>query len=507
MKKKWLWILLAVVIVAALTGWWWLRKEKASQSTNEILREAEIIRDDLQITVAASGNIAANQKGELRFELPGTVTAVNVEVGDRVATGYALAELESTSLERAYRDAKQRLARAQTENERQLKEAQLNLGSAKLRLEQAKLRVPSLGSASAAIHSAKANLERVQQGATAEDITIAERQLEQAKNALWGQQSQRDATCGAVDFGGASKSQCHAAEAAVNQAEESVRIAELQLQKINAGPSEQDLTGAQAQLDQAYAEYSRSSSESEAQEQGLEIFTADIERAQLTLERLQDGIDPSLEIALERAADELAKATLTAPFEGIVAAINLQTGVQVASALPAVTLVDDTVFFVDVTVDEIEIGKLTSGQAVEITVDAYPKVILQGKIETIAPAPTNSGGIVSYPVRIRLLPLPTEQEVQIRDGMTASVLILTSKMEGALLIPNWAIRTDAQTKEAYTYRLVAGIPERVVIQTGVRNEEYTELLFGLAAGDQIALVTEERGLLFEMGDGPPHRGQ
>lgn len=505
MKRPWIWIIAAVVIAVAVGGFLWVRRQQAQQSQAEVLREAEVVRDDLQITVAASGNVVANQKGELRFDIPGSVAEVNVEIGDRVEQGDVLATLDAEALELALEEAQTRLDQAETENERQIEEAQLSLKSAQLRLEQAEFRLPGLGSASAAIRSARANLARVEQGASAEDVAIAERQLEQAKNTLWQQQSQRDATCGAVGFT-ATEQQCDAAEAAVNQAEESVRIAELQLEKVKKGSTAEDLETAQAQLAQAQSEYARAADESSAQEVGLDILKADIERAELTLKRLQDGVDPSLALAVERAENELDNSQLVAPFDGVVAAVNLQEGVQVGSSLPAVTLVDDTVFFVDVTVDEIDIGKLAQGQPVEVTVDAYPNTVFQGEIETIAPAPSNVGGVVAYPVRVQLAETDNE-DAEIRDGMTASVLIETSMLEDVLLVPNWAVRTDQSSAETFTYCycMQNGTPEPTPITIGERNEIYTQITSGLEEGMTVVLVTEQRNL-FEFGGGPPSTG-
>jgi HlyD family secretion protein len=506
MKKTWVWILVAVVVAGAIGGYVWTRRQRAQQTQREVLREAEVIRDDLRITVAASGNVAANQKAELRFDIPGVVDQVNVEVGDRVEKDAVLAQLQADALELALEDAETRLEQAETENARQIEEAELGLETAKLRLEQAELRVPSLGSASAAVRSARANLSRVEQGASAEDIAITERQLEQAKNALWQQQVQRDATCGAVGIT-TTENQCDAAQAGVQQAEESVRIAELQLEKAKKGPTAEDIETAEAQLSQAQSEYGRAADENAAQEVGLDIIKADIQRAELTLKRLRDGVDPSLALAVERAENELENATLTAPFAGTVGAVNLQAGVQVASTLPAVTLVDDTIFFVDVTVDETDIGKVSLGQRVEITVDAYPNIALEGEIETIAPAPSNVGGIVAYPVRVRLAEIDKDH-VEIRDGMTASVLIETSMLEDVLLVPNWAVRTDQTSTETYTYCYCPqdDVPQRKPITSGERNEMYTQVISGLEEGDTVVLVTEQRNL-FEFEGGPPSRGQ
>jgi HlyD family secretion protein len=504
MKNIWRWLIAGLIIAGGIGGFLWFRNRRNQQQGTEVLRRAEVIRDDLIISVAASGNVTANQKATLNFETPGTVAEVNVEVGDEVEKGELLAELETESLALALEEAQTRLEEAEKENVRQIEQAELNLTAAQLQLKQAELRVPGLGTAAAGVRSARANLERVRQGASEEDVRIAERQVEEARNALWGQQVQRDATCGAVKFGQATQTQCDAAQAAVQQAEERVRITELQLQKTRSGASTPDIEAAEAQLAQAQSEYSRAASENEAQQEGLEILRTEVRRAELNLERLQEGVDPLLELAVRRAQQNLDNARLIAPFSGVIGSVNLQQGVQVASSLSAVTLVDPSVFYVEVTVDETDISKLALDQRVETIVDAYPETTLIGEIETIAPAPTNVGGIVSYPVRIRLEP-EQQEGVEIRDGMTASVLIQAKQVEDVLLVPNWAVRTDQNTSETYTYRLQDGTPKRVPVTLGERNETYTIVEEGLAAGDTVVLIAEERNLLEFTG--PPSQGQ
>ncbi|MBN1259594.1 MAG: efflux RND transporter periplasmic adaptor subunit [Anaerolineae bacterium] len=508
MKKKLIWIIAIVLIVAAVGGYIWFRNRQQQDASGEVLRTAEVIRGDLDITVAASGNVVANQKAELRFAAPGIVETIAVDVGERVETGQILASIESERLALALSEAQTRLDRATVELERQLQEANLGVQAAEIRIIQAELRAPSAASGAAAVRAAEASLDRVTAGASPEDIAIAERQVEQTKNALWAAQVQRDQACsgnpsrdpGLGDLLGGTQS-CDAAQAGVQQAEESVLIAQLQLQKVRNGPANADIAAAQAQVDQARAEYGRLADEVEAQDEGMELLTIDLERSKLVLERLKDGVDPLLALAVETAQDDLDRASLKAPFDGVIAAVNLQTGVQVNSALPAVTLVDNTKFFVDVTIDETDIGKIQAGHPVEITLDAYPRTTLPGTVERIGPAPAPGiSGVVAYPVRIQI---DSDEGIDVRDGMTASVLITTSRLEDVLLVPNWAVRTDQTSQQTFTYCycMTGETLRQVQVAIGERNEIFTQIISGLEEGATVALVTEERNL-FEL-TGPP----
>jgi len=268
--------------------------------------------------------------------------------------------------------------------------------------------------------------------------------------------------------------------------------------------------------------------EAEAEEQAAELNgralrqqadaalqTAQIgyQQAERALEMLEEGTDKETvrqqelqveqaQLRLEQMRRTLEDAVLTAPHDGIVAAIEIEEATYQSAGAPAFTLVDDSRYFVDVTIDEIDIGAIAEGQSVEVILDAYPDAVLTGVVETIAPAASNVGGIVAYQVRVELTKLV--DAIRVMDGMTASVSITTETIPDVLLLPSWALRIDQEALEIYTYVVEAGSPVRRTLETGRRNETYTEILAGVSEGETVALVAEERVPFnfFAMG-GPP----
>ena len=176
MKKKWLWIAIGVVVILIIVAVLFARAQQGGTAQSDILRSAEVIKGDLDITVPASGNVVANQKAALHFDTTGSVDAIEVKVGDRVRAGQVLARLDAEVLEMALEEAQTSLDQAKTDHERKSKEAEIALESANLQLRQAQLRLPGVESAAASVRSAEANLKKVQLGATEEAIAIAERQ-------------------------------------------------------------------------------------------------------------------------------------------------------------------------------------------------------------------------------------------------------------------------------------------------------------------------------------------
>lgn len=458
MKKVLTWIIILALIGGGIAAYLWWREEQATaQQSSAILRTGQVIRGDLNITVVASGNVAVNNKLDLRFDSAGIVDHVYVEVNQRVRAGEALAQLSTTDLERAVQQAT-------------------------IALEQATLNRDLLTKPTAAEDAELARLN-VQSAAQALEVARIGKQTAQVDANAMTVQAQRARESAYNDY---SKQQTEDARLKFQNAEEQEYIA-----KKNAEVTQEQ---AQAQWLAAYSRYQQAVESLRKLEEGPD--EQQIRQVELQIEQAQ--------LNLEQAQARLAEARLTAPFAGLIAAVNVQEGVSASPGTTAFTLVDDSQFYVDVTVDEIDIGKISIGQTANVTLDAYPDSIIDGVVESIAPGALNIGGIISYRLRVRLSPPSVPPDggdkggETIRDGMTASIVINTEVVEDILLAPNWAVRSDQTTGETILYCYVLrsdGVPERRTITRGRYNETSTEILSGLQVGDTVALVTEERNLL------------
>ncbi|MET0729165.1 MAG: biotin/lipoyl-binding protein [Acidimicrobiales bacterium] len=108
------WVVMPLVGVIGVGAWLALRSESTSADTNtpaETTAEASV--GSMAQTVSAEGTLEPAQTGDLSFGAAGTVTAVNVEAGDRVRAGRVLATIDSAELELAVANAESSLAEAQ----------------------------------------------------------------------------------------------------------------------------------------------------------------------------------------------------------------------------------------------------------------------------------------------------------------------------------------------------------------------------------------------------------
>lgn len=466
MKKTLTWIIILAVVAGAVFGFLRFRtmRMEAQNPAQEVIRTAQIGRGDLTINVPASGNIAANERTDLSFDIPGTIASIAVDVSDRVAAGQQLARLDTEDLERAVQQAQFALDQAA------ISLALLNETTGEEDIELADL----------AIQSASQSLEVARLSKNAAEVQGSQ-SIRMARDAADKTEEAYENYLDFLDKYGLPTAYAASINAAYMEAEG------------NAG------------ITQVKAEYQIQ----QAQSQWMAAYQA-LQQAKLSRERLQDGPDDDqirqvelqieqARINLEQAQERLRDVTITAPFDGIVAAVHVQESQYATSGRTAITLVDDAAFFVDVTVDEIDIGKVAEGQDVQIAVDAYPDTALSGVVERIAAVPSNAGGIIAYAVRIQVV---DTAGTDVRDGMTASVFIHTGTIGDVLLIPNWAIRTDQQTNETYVYRMHDDVPVRTVVTLGARSDTETVVTSGLEAGATVALVAEETNL-FEFGGPPP----
>lgn len=109
-------VVMPTVAVVVFSGWFAVQiggREGAGASADPTEQVVDVTVGTMSRTVTAQGTVAAAESDDLNFAAAGTVTAVNVKAGDKVATGDVLATMDSPVLRQAVADAEARLAAAQ----------------------------------------------------------------------------------------------------------------------------------------------------------------------------------------------------------------------------------------------------------------------------------------------------------------------------------------------------------------------------------------------------------
>lgn len=157
----------------------------------------------------------------------------------------------------------------------------------------------------------------------------------------------------------------------------------------------------------------------------------------------------------------------------------------IAPSVPLGVVTDVTPLRVRVNVDEIDVRQLHQDMNASITFDALDNIAVPATVEQIALIGVDQGGIVSYPVTLRL---DESADSRIRVGMTAEASLITDTVTSVLYVPNRFIRLDRQHGTAYVNRVnAAGELEEIEITLGLQGEENSEIVDGLQPGDVIAV--------------------
>ena len=437
-------IVLAVVVAVSWVGYEQFGKAKAQAAPD--YETVNVDRGDVSSTVSATGSVLPEREANLNFQGAGTVAKVAVEIGDRIDAGQVLAELDTTDLDLAVRQAE--IALHQTEA--QLK--QLSEGPD----------ASDVAAAVAALESAQVGYEQVLKGSDNDQLAAARAQVEQARVALEQAQQAYDQIKDQPNAGMFPQS------LQLQQATISHDTAQANYRVTARGANASQVAAAQAQIAQAQSALDRL-------ERGAS--SAQVEVAQAAVDQARLGV--------EQAKRRLDNARIVAPWAGIVTAVNAVEGTLTGGlGGPAIQIADTAKYHLDVQVDELDVAGLAEGQTVTVEVDALPEQTLTGSLISVAPAAeTTPTGGVSYKVRIDIDP----SEALLRAGMSATATILASTRDNVLLIPNRAVQIERDTGQTYVERLVDGIPQKVEVRLGLRTEQQSEVRDGLAEGDQVII--------------------
>ncbi len=220
------------------------------------------------------------------------------------------------------------------------------------------------------------------------------------------------------------------------------------------------------------------------------------------------------QLAVDNAQSQLAKSTIIAPFDGVIGDFKAKVGDAIQPATFFIPLVDTTQARVDALVAEYDAMKVKLGMPTVITVDALPGVPFNGSVDAISPLSTNQQGIVQYATKIKLQsrntgsqgssqpgsPGPSRQapgggaagatssgtqNIELKDGLTATANIIVDSKDGVLLVPNRALIFQSGQQQVQV--LVNGQIQDRVVKTGLANEQFTEITDGVSEGDQVVL--------------------
>jgi RND family efflux transporter MFP subunit len=246
------------------------------------------------------------------------------------------------------------------------------------------------------------------------------------------------------------------------------------------------VTTAQAGVDSAQSSLNTLNSSSSATSAQIEAAKAQLASAQAKLTSAQS---------------DLAGATMTAPFTGVVAQVNLTANSKVngttstttgpgttttvssnTSAAAQVVVVDTSTWLVNATVGMADLASLKQGLACTVTATGST-TSLAGTLTSVGIVGTTSSGTTSYPIIVTLTGTPTGLYI----GGSADVTVVVSEVT-VLTVPTAAVQQE--NGQTYVTVVANGVHTKTDVTVGRTFGARTEITAGLAENDEVLVTTQ-----------------
>ncbi len=536
-------IIIAVFAVLLIGTWIIVGKIRAAQANKPIIETAKVERGTVVSSVSASGILQPLTTVDVKSNAGGRVDVLAVDVGSFVRKGQLIAKIDPTDsltaldqaeadlsaakarlsqskeslllqieqnstqvkqAEEAYRAAKARLAQAEAQAKAQpiltksaIEQAEANYKSALESLRQLKAAGIPQGTAQAkaAYDQAKASLDRAKRNLERQETLyakgfISQNQLESARLEYETAKAQFDSASERM------KTIKEEYDAALNAAEAHVEQtrAALENAKANAIQNEikqEEVAAARSALKQAEAALAAA----KANQRQISIKAGDIRTAEAQIIRSKAQVD--------NARTQLDYTVIRAPRDGVILKKYVEVGTIITSGRSSfagtgqgtsiVQLGDCSRMFVLASVDETDIAKVEVGQAVDITLDAYPDELFEGKVTKIDPQTVVEQNVTTIPVTVEI----ENPDARLKPGMNATCEFIIERKENVLVVPTEAVR-DEDGKYTVTVIKNGKQIERKV-EIGIVGDEFTGIVAGLKEGEEAVTAVIERQATSQQG--------
>ena len=562
-----------VLVLAALVGggYYWAKRSAASTAAAAPqYKLSPVETGEVKKTVSATGTLQPWKIVDVKARAGGELVYLPVDVGSKVKKDQVIARIDKqdsqlslSTAEADYTSATKRQEQSVESKNLQMAQSQIgindananllaaraNVNAAKSRLETAKQQAvnqPKIFSASIASAKAAYN-QSVQQ--LAQLNATAPQQRAAAKAAYQQAIANRDNIKQQVDRQKSLLEKGFVSQQAVDIIVSTLAVNEAQVDTSKAKVDTVDaeikanIDSAQARVDQSKAALdqaqtglieiqNRKNSVVEL-EAAVKQAQAQYERAKVTIEQAKAntmnnkirGFDVAVnqssiaraQASLLNAKETMGRTEILAPMSGVVLSKTVEQGTVIASATSfsaqgtnLMQIGDVSRMYVDVTVDETDIANVDDGQKVDVTVDAYPGQIFEGKVLRIDPQAVVVQNVTTVHVRVEVDNSSALFQL-LKPGMNATCEFVLDKKTDVIKVPVEAVHSDndgdyvevgtggkpapADAKTgapADTDALVDVKITHVKVKKGLEGNDSIEITEGLKGDEKIVTQTIEQ---------------
>ncbi|OYW77811.1 MAG: efflux transporter periplasmic adaptor subunit [Verrucomicrobia bacterium 12-59-8] len=255
----------------------------------------------------------------------------------------------------------------------------------------------------------------------------------------------------------------------------------------------------------------------------IDSAIATAERAKADLLNTQAGVGTA-EAQVRINENDLEKAIIKSPIDGIVLSRSIEPGQTVAASFtaPQLFVIAEKLerMILKVTIAEADIGRVQKGQKATFTVDAWPDRSYTAIVTVVSYGSAVTQNVVTYEADLEV----SNDDLSLRPGMTATADIRVAESKAVFLVPTSALRFDPSSvvkigaakksfvqslipmptrnrsrpeasdvkgkikPTAHIYVLVAGAAEPMTVKTGISDGRHTEIS-GEGLTEELQVIT------------------
>jgi HlyD family secretion protein len=177
---------------------------------------------------------------------------------------------------------------------------------------------------------------------------------------------------------------------------------------------------------------------------------------------------------------------LTAPFDGIITAVNINKGEISSPNDTAISLISANNLQLKIKLAEIDLVKVKVGDKARVTLDTYGDAVnFDGVVSQVDPAATVNGGASTYYAKINFV----NKDERIKSGMNGSAKIITFQKENANYVDAKYLLINGSST---TVKVISGKNlEDKNVEIGIRTSGgQVEILSGIAKEDRLSLISD-----------------
>ena len=278
---------------------------------------------------------------------------------------------------------------------------------------------------------------------------------------------------------------------------------------IKVVPDERSVYGAQAQVTSSKLNLENGEKQLN---RAKELFAKQIisqqefEDAELRYNSAKENLkaaENDLEIIMNGsvAGSSTANTNIRATLSGTILEIPVEVGDQVIAAnnfnagTSVAIIADLSQMIFEGKVDEAEVGNLTNGMKIIVTMAAIPDKEFDANLKFVAPKGTEEGGAVQFKIEAELT---LDDDTFVRAGYSANGALVVNSKTDIMVIPEAVLQFDRRTQQAFVEIEISDQNfERRELETGLSDGIKVEVLSGVELTDNIKIWNKTEPLKIE----------